>query len=232
MVFEASSIVFALLLGFIPALFWLWFWLQETRTEPEPRIAIALTFFTGMCTVLMVIPFEKAAESAGIQGAALLTVWAFTEEIGKYLGAYVAVLKTKLVSKPVDPLIYMITAALGFAALENTMFLMNPLSGNNITETIITGNFRFLGATLLHVLSSAAVGVVLALSYCACGERKAINTLLGLILAGTLHALFNFFILESAGIGILKVFGCVWLGIVLVLLVFEYIKKRPHTCPQ
>ncbi|MFZ2593395.1 MAG: PrsW family glutamic-type intramembrane protease [Minisyncoccia bacterium] len=231
MVFETSSIVLALLLGFVPALFWLWFWLQEERTEPEPRTAIALTFFTGMCVVLMVIPMEKAAESMGITGAALIAVWAFIEEIGKFVGAYIAVLKTKLISKPIDPLLYMITAALGFAALENTMFLMNPLSGNTLSETIITSNFRFLGATLLHVLCSAAIGVVLALSYCECGERKWINTGLGLILAGTLHALFNFFILGSVGLGILKVFGCVWLGIICILLAFEYIKKRPHTCP-
>jgi protease PrsW len=231
-IFEASSIIIALTLGFLPALFWLWFWLQESQSEPEPRAAIALTFFTGMCIVLMVIPLEKIAESLGLQGFVLITAWAFIEEIGKFFGAYIAVLKTKLINKPIDPLLYMITSALGFAALENTMFLMNPLSGTSLAETIITGNFRFLGATLLHVLCSASIGAVLSICFCECGERKWIHTMYGLILAGTLHALFNFFILGSAGLGILKVFGCVWLGIIIILLMFEYIKKRPHTCPQ
>ena len=49
---------------------------------------------------------------------------------------------------------------------------------------------------------------------------------IGLILASTLHALFNFFILKSNGdSGLLSTFLGVWIGIVLLILVFERIKR-------
>ena len=67
--------------------------------------------------------------------------------------------------EPIDAVIYMITVALGFSALENALFLSNLISTSSFAQSIITGNSRFLGATLLHVASSAAVGVMIGLSY-------------------------------------------------------------------
>ena len=55
--------------------------------------------------------------------------------------------------------------ALGFAALENALFIFNPFMRGEFTESILTGNFRFLGATLLHVLASGVVGATMALAF-------------------------------------------------------------------
>ena len=62
-------------------------------------------------------------------------------------------------------MVYLITVALGFAALETGLFLMEPLSHGDISRGIITGNLRFMGAALIHTLSSAVVGYAIALSY-------------------------------------------------------------------
>ncbi len=220
-----QTLIVALLVGFLPPLIWLWFWLQEDRLHPEPRSAIALTFFTGMCVVLLVIPVQKGAQALGLSGISLLCTWAFIEEFAKFVCAYLAILRSKIVDEPIDPLIYMITIALGFAALENTLFLLNPMSGETLPVTILTGNFRFFGATLLHVLCSSIVGGALALSYYIHGFKHDIYAIYGLILAGMVHSVFNFFVLQQQGVGILKIFLCVWLGIILLLVFFQYVKR-------
>src|SRR6185503_954988 len=83
----------------------------------------------------------------------------------KFLAAAATVLWRWEDDEPIDPVMYMVAVALGFAAVENTLFLISPLAGGTLLQTLLTGNLRFVGATLLHVLSSAAIGVALALSF-------------------------------------------------------------------
>ena len=51
-----------------------------------------------------------------------------------------------------------------------------------------------------------------------------ISGTLGLSVAIVLHALFNFFIINSSGTTILSVFLFVWIGIIILFLLFERIK--------
>ena len=120
----------------------------------------------------------------------------------------------------------MITIALGFSAVENTLFLLTPLAHDEFVTAMITGNFRFFGATLLHLLSSSVIGVALALSFYKQHAMRINYAIIGVILAIILHTTFNLFILNSSsGNGIIKIFAFVWLGIVILLLFFEKIKQ-------
>jgi len=119
----------------------------------------------------------------------------------------------------------MITVALGFAALENTLFLINPITDGSFVDTIINGNLRFLGATLLHTLSSATIGVMIALSFYRKKALKKVYVVYGLIMAILLHSLFNFFIMKGSGDKLLTIFVFVWIGIVILILLFEKIKR-------
>ena len=178
----------------------------------------------GMVSIPFVIPLQKYA-TLFFGGAALIVVWAAIEELLKYIFAYFAVLRKKEMNEPIDAVIYMITVALGFAALENTLFLLDPFSQGNVIDGILTGNFRFFGATLLHVLSSATVGVFIAMSFY---RRKAIKlefVAVGIILAILLHSIFNFLIINSNGANIFFTFAFVWTGIIVLMLMFEKIKR-------
>lgn len=220
-----QTLLFALSGGILPALLWLWFWLKEDKKRPEPRGLIILTFITGMVVVPLVLPFERFID-VNFTGTIVIILWASIEEIFKYAGAYFAVLKRKEMDEPIDAVIYMITVALGFAALENTLFLINPLIDGDFANTIINGNLRFLGATLLHTLSSAVIGVMMALSFYRRDKiLKRAYTLFGVILAIVLHTLFNFYIMKESGGRMLTVFFFVWLGIIIIILLFEKIKR-------
>ena len=222
---EYTPILAALAGGLFPALAWLWFWRREDSKHPEPRRLIALAFFAGMVTVAIVIPIQKfAAIYIGTQ-TLLFTVWSVIEEVMKYLAARVTVLKRREDNEPIDPVIYMVTVALGFAAIENTLFLLSPHAGETVLQTVLTGNLRFVGATLLHVLSSATIGVALALSFYRSKRVKRVYVLGGVILAATLHSAFNFLILNTAEEHLLRVFGAVWIGVIALLAVLEYVKR-------
>jgi RsiW-degrading membrane proteinase PrsW (M82 family) len=220
--------------GLLPALAWLWFWLREDSANPEPRALIALAFLAGMISVAIAVPLElgiKQALEAGLLGASfaapaiVYSVWSALEEIIKYVLAYATVLRRREDDEPIDPAIYMVTTALGFAGAENVLFLLSPLSGTTLAQNIATGDLRFIGATLLHVLSSSLIGVALGLTFYAPKVIHYLAGFIGLLLAMGLHMTFNYLILHTPQEYILQVFALVWVGVIVLLALLEYIKR-------
>lgn len=211
--------------GVLPALAWLWFWRREDAPHPEPRKIIALAFFMGMITVAAVIPVERYAATLFAGQTFVFIVWSCIEEIFKFGAAALTVLQSRSNDEPIDAVIYMVTVALGFAAAENTLFLLSPIGGTTMLETILTGNLRFVGATLLHVLSSAVIGVALGFAFYKRRRTKRMYVAVGVVLACVLHATFNFFILNTAEEGLLRTFAFVWVGVIALLAALEYIKR-------
>ena len=220
---ESTYFAIAFLGGMIPALFWLWFWMREDRERPEPYLLIALAFIGGMMVVPLALPLQKLALDT-YTGSNLVLVWVITEEVLKYAIALIMILWNRAVDEPVDVIIYMITIALGFSALENALFIFNPLTNGDFANSALTGFFRFLGATLLHVLASGTVGAFLAVAFFKSSTMKLFYGTIGLFVAVVLHALFNFFIMDASGETILGVFLFVWMGVIVLFLIFEKVK--------
>ena len=226
---DISPYAIAVAGGIFPALAWLWFWLKEDSRHPEPRRLIALAFIAGMLTVVIVIPVQKFVAGYLISQTAIFTAWSTIEEFTKYIVAWLVVLHRRENDEPIDAVIYMVAVALGFAGLENALFLLSPLSGDTVVQTILTGNLRFIGATLLHVFSSAVVGIALAYSFYKPTVVREWYAAVGVILASLLHAGFNFLILNTADDHILRTFAGVWLGVIAVLFALEFVKRiRPR----
>ncbi|MDO8424195.1 MAG: PrsW family glutamic-type intramembrane protease [bacterium] len=221
-----ETILWALLGGILPALLWLFFWLREDRKHPEPRGLIGKTFFFGMLAVVFVLPFQKGVEMLFPDAMVMaLFLWAVFEELFKLAAGYFGGLHSVEDNEPIDPIIYMITAALGFVALENTLFILGPLLGEDIPGSIITGNLRFIGASLLHVLSSGFVGVSLAFSFYKARRERFLVAFWALCAAIVFHTAFNLLILNWGDFGTMISFVSVWIGIALLLLAFERAKS-------
>lgn len=228
----ASPVIYALLGGILPALVWLLFWLREDRKNPEPDGLILRTFFFGMIAVIIVLPFQKAIDLA-FPGPEWIIVpiilWAILEEIFKFVSGYFSGLHSVEDNEPIDPIIYMITAALGFVALENTLFILGPLLDQDIPQSILTGNLRFIGASLLHVITSGFIGVMLAFSFYKSLARKIGAFFIGLSGAIIIHIAFNLLIVSYGESGTTLAFLGVWLGVIVLLLTFERAKGlRPE----
>ena len=151
------------------------------------------------------------------------------EELFKLILSYSVCLRRKVNDEPIDASIYMLTTALGFAAVETALILAEPISNGNILDSIIAGNFRSIGPMLIHLVSSAMLGIFIGLAFYKSKIMKFLYTFLGLIVAISLHSLFNLFImLNDATQNILFFWtACLgtWILVVVLLIFFEKVKK-------
>ncbi|PIR57750.1 MAG: hypothetical protein COU71_02380 [Parcubacteria group bacterium CG10_big_fil_rev_8_21_14_0_10_38_31] len=226
------SVFIPLATGIIPALIWLWFWLKEDREHPEPKRLIVKTFLLGMFVVVIALGLEytlhllvKGSDTININSGIIFIIsLAFIEEVVKYFAARPA-LKSKNFDEPIDAIMYLIIASLGFAAMENVFFLISMFKDGGLTIGFLTGNMRFLGANLLHSMTSAVVGISIALSYY---RRKTIKLAylgVGVILATLLHAIFNLYIIKMSGQNNLNVFLGLWIFTIIIIMAFEKVKR-------
>jgi len=158
----------------------------------------------------------------------MLLLWAFVEELAKYGVAFFVDFRKRTYDEPIDAMIYLITVALGFSAFENVLFLVRSLSEGGLQISLLTASMRFIGASLLHVFSSAVLGGFIAMAYCKSRRAKIVYLIYGVVLASVLHTLFNFFIINNSimdGSGnVLTVFAILWVGVIFILWFFEKIK--------
>jgi RsiW-degrading membrane proteinase PrsW (M82 family) len=224
MLSDLNIFSFAFMGGLVPALFWLYIWLKEDKKNPEPKGIIFLVFILGMLMVVLVLPIQKIIQEIVTSLEGQIIGWATAEEVLKYFAVVLVLSKTNYIDEPIDWPIYLIVASLGFAALENSLFLIKPLSLNHIIDGIWVGQLRFVGSTLLHVAASAIIGIALGLSF-HLKNLKRYYFYTGLIFAIVLHTVFNLFIIKSAPGEIMGVYVFLWVMVVVVLLLLEKVKR-------
>ena len=196
--------------GIVPSLVWLAYYLRKD-IHPEPKKLIALVFVIGMLATIPAIIIELAAryalEAVFEASASLLVLYmlvgvALVEEFLKYMVFYWAILKNSLkreVDEPVDFMVYMIVAGLGFAALENILILLGLGPQAPLSDIVSLSALRLVGATFLHALASGVLGYFLALAVFKAKWSK-LYFALGLLLVTFLHGFFNVYIITGDGI--------------------------------
>jgi len=222
---DIGLILTALSYGLFPAFIWLIFWLFEDRKHPEPKRLIALAFIAGILSVPLAIFASALTEPLVGDGFTRTLFWSFIEEAVKYGLAYVLVLRSREVDEALDTFIYMICVALGFAAFENALYAVGPLLEAEHADAASLTVMRFIGATLVHTISSASIGIAMAFAFYKSRRAKTYAVVYGLILATSLHTLFNFFIMSVPSEMVSVVFATVWLATLVLILLAERIKK-------
>lgn len=159
---------------------------------------------------------------------------ALTEEMARYLVIKFRVLKDPEFDEPVDAMIYMIIAGLGFAAMENIAVVGNILFGSPLAnpylleKTILVLGLRFVGATLLHALCSANIGFFLALSLFRAKKRWYLLPL-GLLISIILHGFYNLAI-TMEGWPTLFIIAVILISLFFIVLAeFKKVKKLTNT---
>jgi RsiW-degrading membrane proteinase PrsW (M82 family) len=226
-----------IILGILPSLVWLSFYLKKD-SNPEPKAMILKIFLWGALVTIPVffvqISLAMLLTKINVDPfVSSLIYWflviAFTEEIFKFLVVKFKVLNSHHLDEPVDIVIYMIVAALGFAGLENILYLFSPIEQSSFN--VVMGNallitfIRFIGATFLHTLCSAIVGYALAISFCD-QKNRFLEVSTGIILATLLHGVYNFSIITLDGyLKIIIPAVVIFTLAVLVFSGFEKLKK-------
>lgn len=222
---DPKTLIYAILGGVLPAILWLWFWLkQEDSDEKEPTGLIITSFILGGAMVLLAVWLQRYVATLALENTIQIIAFAAIEEILKMLAVIVVVFGSGHIDQPIDYPMYFIAAALGFAALENVFFLINPLQVGGTVVGLLTGNLRFLGSTLLHAIASSMIGSALGLAFYI-KKHKIFYTFIGLLFAVTLHSIFNFFIMKGSGENFLSVFGFLWVVAIINILIFEKLRR-------
>lgn len=221
--------IISIILGILPGLAWLAFYLREDLRHPEPKALIFYTFVAGGLITVFVLQAQILVNNwlLGLNYSSYgLVAFLFLggiEEFFKFFAVYLAVNRRKEFDEPIDAMIYMIVAALGFATVENIASILQTntfsLANPGPLETTI---LRFVGATLLHSLSSGLVGYYWGMALARKANYFSLITK-GLVLATLLHAIFNYLIIKSEPVVLPLVF-LLFVGL-FVLNDFEKLKQ-------
>jgi len=167
--------------GLLPSFIWLLFYLRKDR-HPEPNGMVTKIFIWGMLIGPLAILLELFSRwLMSPNGLAdfgeilrqnsknyltfinIIIAAPIIEELLKYAVVRFRVLKNSEFDEPLDAMLYMIIAALGFAAVENLLLVFqNPLPAFGSMLSLIA--LRFISATFVHALSSGMIGFWLAKS--------------------------------------------------------------------
>ena len=238
----ALSYPFYIFFGLAPSVIWLLFYLRKD-VHPEPNSQIIKIFFYGMLAAIPAVFLEKGIFEitlnppfSNLFSPFLIIIFntligvALVEEVLKYLVVKGKVLKSAEFDEPTDALLYMIIAALGFAALENILILIPLGPAFLLGEAFSITAARFLGATFLHALCSGTVGFFLALSFFETKNRMKLLAV-GLGIATFLHGLYNFSIMEMEGSLRFLIPIIILISLALfVSLGFKRLKKMKSIC--
>jgi RsiW-degrading membrane proteinase PrsW (M82 family) len=195
------SCFLALPLTFVPSVLWLLFFMRHKKHRENPYNIIGV-FLWGITMSLPVIVVGRAIQYiffvpilyyalAGLMFSFLAV--ALVEEVAKYLAVKYKAMPYKFFDDAQDAIIYMVTAALGFAAIENFIYAL-ALSADAGDVLQITF-FRGISATFLHAIASGTIGYFLALSLENRAERKKF-LYTGIAVGTMLHGIYNNFIID------------------------------------
>lgn len=232
-------------LGVLPSLIWLLFYLRED-VRPEPKKMIIFIFLFGMLMSFPTFLLECLPVGLNEKGGVIclfsdlfsrifrkpfsslfyfILIVGLIEEVAKYLPVKFFVLKSKELDEPVDLIIYMIVAGLGFAAVENILL---AFSKSEHYFSILVG--RFLSATFLHALCSGILGYFLAISFFDPRKKKFFLPA-GLFFVTILHGFYDFTIMETEGnVRILTLASILFFLAIFLKIFFQRSKKLKSVC--
>ncbi|MEI8270315.1 MAG: PrsW family glutamic-type intramembrane protease [bacterium] len=209
---KTSALAITLAYSMILPAIWLAFCLWLNRNHPRRRGFLAIAFFGGAIAVMPALPLEKFIFTLSTNATLLTILLAACEEILKF-GAllFIISIKSRFFNGPRDYLLTAITIGLGFAGLENALYILNPVLAQDITQAAFSGGMRFFGANLLHAVTVSMSGLALGFAYFKSIPKKVWFAFIGVMIAISVHSVFNILIANSNQEQALKVFGLLWI---------------------
>lgn len=232
------SYFLCVIFGILPSFIWLSFYLK-TDKHPESNRMILKIFLFGMLAAIPAVLLEIGFLDflTGLDLPSFLSLFlkvflavAFVEEMLKYLVVKMKVFDNPELDEPIDVILYMIIAALGFAAVENILILLSLGSEFLLENVFLISVFRFWGATFLHALCSGVLGFFMVLSIFKTKKRKILFAT-GLITVSLLHGLYNFSIMNTEGFFCWLIPACILMLLAIILFAgFKKAKKLKSVC--
>lgn len=169
------------------------------RYDREPVMLLIKTFIFGALSVIPVIVVERFLATfnvfTGLLGAAYTAfiVAGLTEEYFKRLVVVKLMCNNKYFDEKLDGIVYSVFSALGFAAVENVMYVVFRFSYNPYI-----GLYRGILSVPAHAIFGVTMGYYLSLTKFATNKaREKANFRKSLYMPMLLHGTFNFILMAG-----------------------------------
>ena len=200
---SAMSYGLMLLPVLLPILFWGFYHYHKDRHLPEPVGYLLLAFGLGLVSAGISRALYVALGWASLRYDALaladgntLGLFAYSmlaigpvEELAKMLPFLVLVLRLPEMDEPIDGIIYASFVALGYAAVENVMYLEYLTSAEAAA--------RGFAGPVVHILFASIWGYTIGSAHIR-GESIFRGLVGGFLLAASLHGLYDFIVLQQS----------------------------------
>jgi len=209
----------AALAAVVPAFLWMFFFYKSDRYAPEPKKLVARTFLVGaivgaaMVFSLKELPFHLSMLTLSVFVAPL------TEETAKFLCVRWTVYERKEFDEPIDGMVYATAAALGFAAVENIIYVLNSMAAGGAAAGVMVLAGRSVLSVPAHALFASLWGLALGWQKKKKTSKSSILVAAALLGGMVLHGLFNYLTSENlfGGLVFLLVFAFAWRGVFLLI---------------
>jgi RsiW-degrading membrane proteinase PrsW (M82 family) len=200
------------IVGAAPSLFLLLYFYLRDRYEPEPRGHVALAFAKGALTTIPVYYAGLYLERAvGRDWLLLGGLWARVfeagviaagvEEVCKWIVFVAFIYRWSEFDEPLDGVVYGVAMALGFATVENVLFVRR--------DGISLGLLRAIFAVPAHALFGAVMGFYFGRAKLGSGRvagrdvsagQRHLRWLLALALPLVFHTAYDLCLIELRGV--------------------------------
>ena len=170
----------------------------KDKFDPEPRSLLVKSFFLGIGSVIMTLLISAIIlPQFGFEHESTNLVWSLAscvlgiglvEEYSKYFFVRYFAYEKSAFDEPFDGITYCVIVSMGFATLENFMYVFQNEDGFKVAL------MRMVFSVPAHAVFGVIMGYHLGLQkhY----DRKSAGVY-GLMLAAGLHGLFDFFLFQS-----------------------------------
>lgn len=208
----------AFVLSLLAAIFWWYFFKTRSHELTTKNSSILMLFVVGM---IMVIPLALVESSvvallpqsfqdilfsdttkitpavAGVIALVMFFIAGTFEELSKMYFLR-KIMPLREIDQVIDSIKFGIAIGIGFAIVENALFLLAPLSTHNYVNVATTFFLRFFFSTLAHAVYSGMAGYFLGLAKFESAKRKKHHAK-AVLLPILSHGLFNTLLLVNLG---------------------------------
>ncbi|MBN2637017.1 MAG: PrsW family intramembrane metalloprotease [Prolixibacteraceae bacterium] len=182
------------------------------KYEKEPTRLLLFALVAGAFTVIPILFVELflsniGAVFNGLPAAAwnAFVVAAFTEELFKYIALYLLIWKSPEFNEKFDGIVYAVFVSLGFAAVENILYV----TGNGFA----TGITRAITAVPAHAIFGVTMGFYFGMAKFYVKEQPRLKRK-ALVLPIILHGIYDFILFT----------GYAWLSVVFIgFVIYLYV---------
>jgi RsiW-degrading membrane proteinase PrsW (M82 family) len=182
------------------------------KYEKEPLRLLLFALLVGGLTVIPILFLERFLDRFTVLFPWLFAaawkafgVAAFSEELFKYLALYLLIWKSPEFNEKFDGIVYAVYVSLGFAAVENVLYVMDG--------GLSTGIMRAITAVPAHAIFGITMGFYFGLAKFYEKQRQSLKQK-ALLLPILLHGIYDFILFTEIG----------WLTIIFVgFVVYLYL---------